>query len=67
MLFVYFDGTAVEWCNLRPGSDDDILRFHGGLATLVKLRGNRVWRRKGRCSLDIVDVDLLEEELNALR
>ncbi len=62
----YFDGTTGKWRNLGPGSDDHILRFHGGLATLVELHRDRVRRHKGGSSFDVVNFNLLEEKLNAL-
>jgi hypothetical protein len=66
LLSVYFDGTG-EWCNPGPGSDDNILRVHTGLAALVELHRNRVRRHKGGSPFDIVDLVLLEEMLDALR
>jgi len=60
LLFIYFDGTTGKWRNLGPGSDD-VPRFHGGLATIVELHRDGVWRHRGS-SFDVVDFDLLEEK-----
>jgi hypothetical protein len=60
LFFVYFDGTTGELCNLGPSSDDDILRFHGGLAALIKPHENRIRRYNGGSSFDIVDLVLFE-------
>jgi hypothetical protein len=73
LLFICFDGTVGEWCNLEPGGDDlnGTLRFCG-LAALVELRQivsggtEGPIHSKGGVSLDVVDLVLLEENLDAL-
>ena len=47
LLVLYFDSTTGGRRNLGPGSSDDILLFHGGLAALVKLHWYDVRRHRG--------------------
>lgn len=60
------DRQAGEWCSLRASGDENVLATDSGLATLDKVDCDGVFVLEGASSLDVLDIVLLEEELNAL-
>jgi hypothetical protein len=60
------DGQTGEGRGLGTGGDENVLGADRRLATLGKVDGNGVLVLEGAGALDVLDVVLLEEELDAL-
>ena len=60
------NGQAGERCRFGTSRDEDVLRLHGGLTAVNEVDGDGVLILEGAGALDVLNVVLLEQELDAL-